>query len=96
MITEARNSGLAARVVGNKWVRIHVPRVAQLAHISSPTLGSVEAAQGESHSFSNCRGGQVVAHLRNHIEKKAVFPADATMSVASAKETCLIIVSQVT
>src|ERR1700730_17483461 len=42
--------------VGNKWVRIHVPRVAQLAHISSPTLGSVEAAQGESHSFRNRRG----------------------------------------
>jgi len=42
--------------VGNKWVRIHVPRVAQLAHISSPTLGSVEAAQGESHSFRNPRG----------------------------------------
>ena len=42
--------------VGNKWVRIHVPRVAQLAHISSPKLGSVEAAQGESHSFRNRRG----------------------------------------
>src|SRR4029077_14770071 len=42
--------------VGNKWVRIHVPRVAQLAHISSPAIGSGEAAQGESHSFRNPRG----------------------------------------
>jgi hypothetical protein len=44
---------IAASRHGNKWVRIHVPRVAQLAHISSPKLGSVEAAHGESHSFRN-------------------------------------------
>jgi hypothetical protein len=53
MTTEARNSDFAAR---EQMVRIHVPRVAQLAHISSPKLGSVEAAQRESHTFRNRRG----------------------------------------
>ncbi len=73
MITEARNSGFAARGREQMGSRIHVPRVAQLAHISSPTLGSVEAAQGESHSFRKRRGHGSLPTHGNHIEQRRYF-----------------------